>query len=224
MYETKPNEIIETVKKLAPKKFLEQWQHIIDQVKDKECASQIETIPDIGIIKKDGYKMYRLNKNDPATFFAGALLDCDYHPSGGGTTCAFHAYANPNGCIFVVERYGKIVSQSWAWRQEGISDVLNHDSFPDGKGHGLVCFDSCRVVPEYHDSETLRELYKEAAKLLIATETDIYQVLVGEGDNALHWDKILGESEPCDLAPEGYYSDAAYVWLLDSVSLKKGTE
>jgi len=95
--------------KVSQEDFL-RWQ-------DRWLARSVpyEAVPWVDI-EVDGYRFTRLDRNDPRTLFAGEHTDCCQHPGSAGASCAWHAVESPDGAVVVVERYGKIVAQSWTWR------------------------------------------------------------------------------------------------------------
>lgn len=167
-------------------------QHKFEKWQDKWLATtkNAESIPSCGVLENEGYIMYRLGADDPRGVFLGHYTDCCQHPGGAGSSCAWHGHQSPDGAFFVVEKNGKIVTQSWAWRHK------------DG-----VCFDNVEALSGHHGNVKIKELYERyAAKLL--GKMGISAVTVGLGFNDLVFDrsKEVGKAlKP----PEGIYTDAA---------------
>lgn len=160
-------------------KYQEKWLSL---------AKKSEAIPSAGALENGGYVMYRLQSDDPRGIFLGHYTDCCQHPGGAGGSCAWHGHSSPDGAFFVVEKNGKIVAQSWAWR--------------DG---GLVVFDNVEALSGHHNNQAIKDLYVEYASLLVG-KLGIKAVAVGYGLN----DMSFSELEECleGKPPKDCYTDA----------------
>lgn len=151
-----------------------------------------ESIPYVSI-NHEGYRIHRLLRGDPRGLFLGVLTNCCQHPDGAGASCAWHGVEDPDGAFFVIEdSKGKIVAQSWAWRNES-----------------WVCFDNIEALGGLESRrDTIVALYQKAADALIG-QLGIKAVSVGVGYSDIdigQWPPISDGETPS--SPENCYSDA----------------
>ena len=152
--------------------------------KIKDC----ESIPYAGVVEVEGYRMYRLESDDPRGPLLGIFTNCCQHPNGAGATCAKHGMESPDGAFFVVEKMGKIIAQSWAWR--------------NGK---VVCFDNIEALSGDY-LPIVAKLYQQTADRLVG-KLGITQVNVGGGYDDLGVHKYWTHTTP-RFSPTDCYSDA----------------
>lgn len=92
----------------------------------------LQTVPApggvLGVAHGD-MRLFQMVKDDPRAVFAGFYTSCCQHPFGEGKECAWHAHHSPNGAIWAIERNGRIIAQSWVWREK---DVLVLDNVECG--------------------------------------------------------------------------------------------
>ena len=152
-----------------------------------------ESVPAV-TVEQDGYRMSRLHRDDPRALFAGAYTNCCQHPAGVGSQCAWHAVESGDGAIFVVEKNGKIIAQSWTWRS---GDTL--------------CFDNVEALSSEAYAAAIRDLYLKAAAKLAGT-LGVKRVLCGTGyDDLWSWDHGLEYDREEFRLPPRYngYTDAS---------------
>jgi len=130
------------------------------------------SIPRIkGIYNEYTYEMLRLD--DPLALVIGNITDCCQILNNNGEACMEHSMIDDNGRIFIVkDKEGKIVAQSWVWRNKNI-----------------ICFDdielstklfikeeraSKRLLARYLLAEKIFEVYEEASKRLMEIDNTIY--------------------------------------------------
>lgn len=164
------------------------------EIKKAEEKLTSESVPAVEA-EFNGYKMYRLLKNDPRGLFLGDYTNCCQKPGGAGETCAWHGVASEDGAFYVVEdKTGKIVAQSWTWR--------------DGD---IIVFDNIECLGSLKDrKETLKQLYTDVANKIIGILA-VKQVNVGMG-----YDDSDGMLDAFNTAigpyraktPKGCYTDA----------------
>lgn len=149
-----------------------------------------ETIPNVVAISNCGkYKMYRLSKDDNRGLVLGHLTNCCQSIGSAADSCAQHGVLDPNGAFFVIEKQGKIIAQSWTWRNDDVLVFDNVESL------------SSEYIP------VIKELYTKVANQLIG-KLSIKECRVGMG----HDDSSLNLSECDDIieTPKDAYSDAKY--------------
>lgn len=161
---------------------------------------QTESIPQVIVEDDEGHRFYRLNKDDPRGLFVGCHVFCCQHPKGVGSTSAWRSIEDPDSAVYVVEKNGAILAESWAWRSP--SDM------------GIMVFDNVEALQKGYP--WLRPLYEKAAKALLG-RLGIKQVNVGT-DNS---DMDLSGLKPADPSsgqfsevPTFDYSDARHYQLI----------
>ena len=105
----------------------EQVQEIFNEQKKRTQSSipQIEKND-----AKTGYTYKVLRLDDPTAIFVGELTDCCQALGIAGESCMRHSVTSPNGRILVVQdEEGKILSQSWIWRNKN-----------------TICFDNIEAI------------------------------------------------------------------------------
>ena len=153
------------------------------------ARKEYESIPYVGIVEIEGYRMYRLESDDPRGPLLGIFTNCCQHPEGAGATCARHGMESPDGAFFVVERHGRILAQSWTWRKGSV-----------------VCFDNIEALSGDY-MPIVAKLYQETADRLVG-KLGITQVNVGSGYDDLGVQNYWPPTTPT-AAPMGCYSDAS---------------
>lgn len=113
-----------------------------------------EAIPPVTVVGGDvgvegDWKFEKLDHDDLRGPLLGLYTDCCQHPNGIGAECAEHGWKSPFGAFFVVKYNGKIVAQSWAWR--------NARAF---------VFDNVEALGNSY-KEGIFTLYEEAARKLV---------------------------------------------------------
>ena len=92
----------------------EKLQKIYNEAEMRDYSS----IPKISG-KTKGYTYEILRNDDPLTLAIGVLTDCCQKLHGGGETSMVHSALSPDGRVFVVrDEEGRIVAQSWVWRNQ----------------------------------------------------------------------------------------------------------
>lgn len=166
--------------------FMKYWE--------ERRKKEYESIPSCGVVEKGGYKMYRLESDDPRGPLLGRYTNCCQHPGGMGETCAKHGMESPDGAFFAIEKMGKIIAQSWAWR--------NKDT---------ICFDNIEALSGDY-MKIVADLYQETANRLVG-RLGITQVVVGERYDKLgvknYWPRCKRPAPLPDC-----YSDAAVQYLI----------
>ena len=167
----------------------------IKEVTDRWMSRNVtyETIQSIDVSISE-YTMYRLHRDDARQLIAGDLTNCCQHIYGMGESCVWHSAENPNGATFFVEKNGKVIAQSWAWR--------NGDT---------VVFDNIETLSDAYRDD-LAAIYKAAAMKLVGN-LGINKVLVGSGHDDVGVHAYFKE---CEIVkpPEGVYSDALRQYVI----------
>jgi len=162
----------------------------------KRLHKGYESIPYVGVVEEDGYKMYRLETDDARGPLLGIYTDCCQHPAGAGRTCARHGMESPDGAFFVVEKMGKIIAQSWAWRNRHV-----------------VCFDNIEALG-VDRLYIIARLYERCAQRLIG-KLGIERVHVGTGYDDVGVRKYWNEVEKVE-PPKDCYTDAMHQCIIAS--------
>ena len=123
----------------------EQVQEIFNEQKKRTQSS----IPQIE--KKDaktGYTYKVLRLDDPTAIFVGELTDCCQALGNAGESCMRHSVTSPNGRILVVQDgEGKILSQSWIWRNKNTICLDNIEAVQkDSQNKKIVSSDLLSVI------------------------------------------------------------------------------
>jgi hypothetical protein len=158
-----------------------------------------QTIPAPIGIKKDGYHLYQLDKNDVRTAYIGYYTGCCQHLNGYGDSCARHSISNPDGAVWVVEYQGSILALSWVWRLE---EIICLDNVEIGK-----------ISTSNKHIEYVKELFIQACHD-VRNRLGIERAYIGIG----YTDFTIPELAKVTfgLKPNGYhgYSDANYAWQI----------
>ena len=125
----------------------EQVQEIFNEQKKRAQSS----IPQIE--KKDektGYTYKVLRLDDPTAIFVGELTDCCQALGNAGESCMRHSVTSPNGRILVVQdKEGKILSQSWIWRNKNTICLDNIEAVQkDSQNKKIISSDLLSVIQE----------------------------------------------------------------------------
>ena len=179
-----------------------QFQNIQDRVlKIKKNREQYESIPAVES-ECNGYRMYRLDKEDYRGLFLGEYTNCCQTIGNAGGFCAWHGFQETNGAFYVVEdKKGKIVAQSWVWRH-----------------NDEVVFDNIECLGSVDNrAETLKSLYIDVSNKMIGVLC-IKRVNVGTGhDGSRFLDSLESIDNPMNPRELNLlYSDAKTQKLLAS--------
>jgi len=164
-------------------KLQEMWSNLKFKEKD---------IPNIEI-SNDEYKIYRLHEKDPRVLFMGHYTDCCQHIFGYGSSCVEHSLYNKNGSVFVVEKHGQIVAQSWVWKYKN-----------------NICFDNIEALSGHHNNNSILELYKQLSDKL-KKQYKIKNVYIGLGFDDMGLKNYYNPTTNPLPIPEDCYTDARTV-------------
>lgn len=127
-----------------------------------------------------GYSYEILRCDDPLTLTIGRLTDCCQEIHQLGETSMKHSMLSPDGRVFCVkDDEGKIVAQSWVWRNQDV-----------------ICFDNIEVpnrVFEMYEkkhpevgrkglTDSILNVYKQASQDLMRIDEETYGELLQAGD------------------------------------------
>ncbi|MFC0183385.1 hypothetical protein SAMN04515674_105335 [Pseudarcicella hirudinis] len=159
-----------------------------------------ESCPDVRINNND-FVFRKLEYNDPKGALLGLYTNCCQHLHGAASDCAKHGVRDETSAFYVVEKAGKIIAQSWAWRSK----------------KGDLVFDSIESLSMDY-SESIAYLYKEASKLLLG-KLGINRVLVGDTGYGItgRIKNLLNEGNETfneKMASDCSYMDGNTQWLL----------
>ena len=186
-------------------------QKDFDKIKEiyKEQLQRNESsIPQIeGKNEKAGLKYKVLGLKDPTAIFVGELTDCCQALNNAGESCMKHSVTSKNGRILIVQdEQGKILSQSWIWRNKG-----------------TLCFDNIEAVKK--DSENKKvvgndvlETVKMAAKDFIRTDKAGLEIWQKQEEN-----KIEKQKENKEITKEEYEEKKKNIELIRKQQLSKVT-
>ncbi len=158
---------------------------------------KFSSIPKVEGEYKD-YTYEMLDLDNPLGLAVGYLTHCCFKIDGLSKTALFHSAQSNNGRIFVVRKQGRLVAQSWVWRNGN-----------------LICFDNVETTDTYSERELL-EIYKEASKKLIEisnkeedTKESVKLITFGAGYSLIEKpeESVRGSDIHLPLE-EGVYSDA----------------
>jgi hypothetical protein len=115
--------------------------------------------------------------DDPLTVAIGTLTDCCQELGNAAESCMEHSMVDKNGRVFVIkDKNGNIVAQSWVWRNQNV-----------------LCFDNIEIpkraftraehggISREQFTNTIFELYQQAAEELIAKDEEEFKKLLDEG-------------------------------------------
>lgn len=181
-------------------------------------APAVKNIPDITIDGKDfdmdGAKFYRLAADDIRGLFLGEFTGCCQLIGNAGASCAEHGYASEDGGFYVIEKRGKIVGQTWAWRGE----------------NDEMCFDSLETLgsgdaAEVTDTQWEKILHLLAKELAQRDNHTVAQLNIGIGGKTPQSLQSAFENAASLAMPKNYtgYQDSkkqqAVVWKRKGATL-----
>ena len=155
-----------------------------------------ESVPHVDMTV-NGYRLWRLDRDDPRGLFLGEHTDCCQHPQGAGSSCAWHGVENPDGAFVAIEKHGTIVAQSWVWRH---ADTL--------------VFDNIELLADQY-AAGVTAVFKKAVPSLLG-KLSVKAIKIGLGMTDLDFVKKLPKCAPTP-APAGCYTDANSICLFASV-------
>ena len=125
----------------------EQIQEIFNEQK-KRTQSSIPQIEKKN--EKTGYTYKVLRLDDPTAIFVGELTDCCQALGNAGESCMRHSVTSPNGRVLVVlDEEGKILSQSWIWRNKNTICLDNIEAVQkDSQNKKIISSDLLSVIQE----------------------------------------------------------------------------
>lgn len=167
--------------------FQEYW--ITRKHKESESIPYVSASDDTG-----KYRMYKLNSDDPRGPLLGLYTNCCQYFGGAGSSCAKHGMEDPQGAFFVIERMGKIIAQSWAWRYNDI-----------------IVFDNIEALDKNY-LDTIAKLYQEVSNKLLG-RLGINKVNVGSGYDDLGVKEYWELTNPAP-TPRGTYTDATHQYCI----------
>lgn len=162
----------------------------------KRTKSQIPKVQ--GIAGKYEYEL--LDLVDPIQMNVGYYTDCCFTYGGASENSLMHACTNEDSRIFVIKQDGKVVAQSWVWRNGN-----------------TICFDNIEVygVSEragskfWHVYEQASNEILEISQACEAEDKKIQLVTIGKGYTDID---LKGKTLVCDKIPlpkkENLYTDA----------------
>jgi hypothetical protein len=91
-----------------------------------------DTIPDI-VVEHNGFKMYKLDPDDPRGIFLGKIVTCCQAPGEAGSGAAWYGHSHPDSAFYVFENEdGRILAEAWVWQNDG------YYVFDNWEGKGIV--------------------------------------------------------------------------------------
>jgi len=149
-----------------------------------------------------------LDLNDSMALAVGYLTHCCFVVRGDSYSALKHSMQSNNGRIFVVYSKGKLLCQSWIWRN---GDVVCFDSVESG----------CSYHEKYDDDIKLVDVYKKAALQMLqisqACENEIERikiVTVGASDYRFRDLEMLRGIVPRPLEKNLYVYDSRHQKIL----------
>ncbi len=175
------NELVTTV--AAMNKYEQQDFETLQKIYNFAKQRTFSSIPRIeGTKDKYYYEILRLD--DPLAMAIGYLTNCCQRLHEPGRQCMEHSMVDNNGRLFVIKdanNHDIIIAQSWVWRN---GDVLCFDNIevPDQQmwDHGIPHGKEDNGIRNEFTDEIL-EIYKQAAKELMAEDERIYKELLDSG-------------------------------------------
>lgn len=141
--------------------YLAFWQKV--KVKTAEFLPQVRiTGEELGL--DAGWEFSKLAPSDYRGPLLGQLTGCCQHLSGAGSASAIHGVESPYSGFYVVTHNGKVVAQSWAWRN---------------KTGGLVLDSVESVLRAPSDLQQVFALYKEASARIPKASLGVFGVYIG---------------------------------------------
>ena len=123
------------------------------------------------------YEILRLD--DPLALAIGTLTDCCQELGNAAEMCVEHSMVDKNGRVFVVrDADGQPIAQSWVWRNKNVV-CFDNIEIPDKAFKRAVKEDPLKGRKNL--TSDIYDLYKMAAKDLIAEDERVYKQLLEEG-------------------------------------------
>jgi len=172
----------------------EAYQRLYENTKVAESCPQVE-------VSLNGFTFRKLDYNDPKGALLGLFTNCCQHLNGAAASCARHGVQDESSAFYVVEKAGKIIAQSWAWRSK----------------KGDLVFDSIESLSsEYADA--IAGLYQKASIKLLG-RLGIERVLVGYTSYGItstikHKCQIGSETYQEQMVSSCNYMDGSRQWLI----------
>ncbi|RME81252.1 MAG: hypothetical protein D6775_14045 [Caldilineae bacterium] len=154
-----------------------------------------EMIPAPRGVAKDGYALRQLPHDDPIAPAVGLLTDCCQHLDSAASSCAKASWLRGDCAVWVAEKSGEIVAQSFVWRSKS-----------------ALVLDSIEAKGGYRKGEVaglLADLFLAAARQAIG-RLCIERAFVGEthyGITGVALSRCAGEATRPD---EPYYGRIGY--------------
>lgn len=138
----------------------------VSKIYHKQLERTTSSIPTIWeeASSKDGYTYQVLRLDDPATIFVGELTNCCQAIGDAGESCMIHSATSQNGRVLVVkDKTGKVLSQSWIWRNKNV-----------------LCFDNVEAVQRESDhkrviSNEILNTIQRAAKKFVEVDKEQFE-------------------------------------------------
>lgn len=155
----------------------EEIQKIFREQKQRTVSS----IPQIE--KKNnanGYTYKVLRLDDPVAIFIGELTDCCQALNDAGESCMRHSVTSQNGRVLVVQdENGKVVSQSWIWRNKNVLCFDNIEAIKkDSNNKKIISSDILDMV-----KKAARDFVEEDKKSLKAWKNSKIELLEQQKQN-----------------------------------------
>lgn len=122
--------------------------------------------------------------DDPAAIFVGELTDCCQAIGNAGESCMIHSVTSQNGRVLVVkDTKGKVVSQSWIWRNRDVLCFDNVEAVERDSKHKRIV--SNEILNTISDSRTQFILYEDIDAQSTQKVKDSYPTiaLYSDGDD-----------------------------------------
>jgi len=147
--------------------YLDFWQSA--KVKTAEFLPQVRIRgEELGL--GAGWEFSKLAPSDYRGPLLGQLTGCCQHLSGAGSASAVHGVESPYSGFYIVTHNGKVVAQSWAWRN---------------KTGGLVLDSVESVLRAPSDLQQVFALYKEAAARIPKASLGVSGVYIGATNSGI---------------------------------------
>ncbi|PAC27762.1 hypothetical protein [Flectobacillus sp. BAB-3569] len=191
--------------KLSQYQF-ERYQALYNNLKVAESCPHVH-------VTQNGFTFRKLAYDDPKGALLGLITNCCQHLEGAASACAKHGVQEESSAFYVVEKDGKIIAQSWAWRSQ----------------KGDLVFDSIEAVSNvYQDS--IASMYQLASEKIIG-KLGINRVLVGSTSYGITYNIKNILQKGSEIFSEQMVKDCSYMdgknqWLLaetgdEPIKLKK---
>jgi len=143
-----------------------------------------------GLNGPDGLRLIQLDKEDPRAVFIGNHTGCCQHPEGAGSTSAWYSHESENAVVWVCERHGRVLAESFVWREANV-----------------VVLDNIEAMGHHSFYDDIRELFERAATNIIGKlgVTHVYQGLKHSDIDCY----VIDDDDHLDVKlPKNVYSDA----------------